>query len=72
MNFEILLLLFLSNIQNSIYHKYYEPMIVIMFFTLLQNVNAENFFKKKINLIYLYIFNLVFILLRLYKNNYLL
>jgi len=71
-NFLLLLLLFLSNIQNSIYHKYYEPMIVIMFFTLLQNVNAENFFKKKINLIYLYIFSLVFILLRLFKNNYLL
>ena len=71
-NLLLLLLLFLSNIQNSIYHKYYEPMIVIIFFILLKNVNAENFFKKKVNLIYLYIFSLLFIFFRLFKNNYLL
>ena len=46
-NFFLLSLLIISNMQNTIYHKYYEPMIIIIFFTLLSNVEAENFLKKK-------------------------
>ena len=65
-NFFILSLLVISNIQNTIYHKYYEPMIIILFFTLLKQVEAENFFKKK-NLIYLYSLSLIFILMKIVK-----
>ncbi len=69
-NFLLIALLILSNIQNSIYHKYYEPLVIILFFTLLQNVISEDFFKKKINLILIYLFSLFYIILRLFKSYY--
>jgi len=65
-NFFLLSLLIISNIQNTIYHKYYEPMVIILFFTILSNVEAENFLKKK-NLIYFYFLSLIFILMRIIK-----
>jgi len=65
-NFFLLSLLIISNIQNTIYHKYYEPMIIIIFFTLLSNVEAENFLKKKY-LIYFYFLSIIFILMRIIK-----
>jgi hypothetical protein len=69
-NFYLIVLIILSNIQNSIYHKYYEPMILIMFFTLFKIANLELFFKNKNNLIYLYMFSFGYIFLRLVKNKY--
>ena len=69
-NFYLILLIILSNIQNTIYHKYYEPMILVLFFTLFRIVNLELFFKNKNNLIYLYVFSLGYIFLRLVKNKY--
>ena len=70
-NFFLIMLVIISNIQNTIYHKYYEPMILIIFFTLFNKINLKLFFKKKNALIYLYIFSLGYIFLRLFKNNYL-
>ena len=52
-NFFLLSLHGLSNVQNTIYHKYYEPMVIILFFTLLSQSGPENFLKKKY-LIYFY------------------
>ena len=46
-NFFLLSLLIISNIQNTIYHKYYEPMILIIFFTLIKYPGVENLLKKK-------------------------
>jgi hypothetical protein len=65
-NFFLLVLLVISNVQNTIYHKYYEPMVVILFFTLLNQVEAETFLKKKY-LIYLYYLSFIFILMRILK-----
>jgi len=70
-NFLLITLLILSNIQNSIYHKYYEPMFLILIFTLFKNFNFEKFFSKKRNLIILYLFCFGFIFLRAFKNYYL-
>ncbi len=70
-NFFLLSILVISNIQNTIYHKYYEPLIIIMYFTLLKQVEAENFFQKKTNLFYLYCLSVSFILMRLFKIFYL-
>ncbi len=70
-NLYLLLILILSNIQNSIYHKYYEPLAIIMFFTLLQSLGAEKFLKKKINIFYFYLISLVYISFRAYKTYYL-
>jgi len=70
-NFFLLTLLIISNIQNTIYHKYYEPMILIMFFTLIKYPGVENFLKKKNNILYLYLFSVIYILMRVFKINYL-
>jgi len=70
-NFFILLILILSNIQNTIYHKYYEPLILILFFTIFQNVDLNSFLSNKQNLINIYILSLVYILMRVFKNTYL-
>ena len=66
-NFYLLSILIISNLQNSIYHKYYEPLVLIMFFTLLQGVGEKNFLKDKINIFYLYVLSIIYILMRLFK-----
>jgi hypothetical protein len=70
-NFFLLTLLIVSNIQNTIYHKYYEPMILILFFTLIKYPEVENFLKKKNNIFYLYFLSFIYILMRVFKINYL-
>ena len=70
-NLYLLLILILTNIQNSIYHKYYEPLVIIMFFTLLQSLGAEKFLKKKINIFYVYLISMIYIFMRGYKIYYL-
>ena len=70
-NFFLLTLLIVSNVQNTIYHKYYEPLIFIMFFTLIKYPGVENFLKKKNNIFYLYLLSVIYILMRVFKINYL-
>ena len=70
-NLIIFLLLILSNIQSTIYHKYYDPLIMILFFTIFNSSLPKKFFKSKLNLLYLYSFYLIYILMRFFKNNYL-
>jgi len=70
-NFFLILIIIISNIQNTIYHKYYEPLILIVVFLLFQNLQYDNFFSKKKNLLYLYIFSIFYILLRVYKTIFL-
>jgi len=68
-NFIILSLLILSNLQLTIYHKYYEPLVLILFFLLLEtNLNFKNYFNNKKNLIYFYAFNLIFPFTKLFKK----
>ena len=70
-NFFIIFILIISNIQNTIYHKYYEPLFLIIFFTLFKKVNLEFFFENKKFLIYLYAFSSFYIFARILKNIYL-
>ena len=70
-NFFLLTLLIVSNIQNTIYHKYYEPLILIIFFTLIKYPEVENLLKKKNNILYFYLLSFVYILMRLFKISYL-
>jgi len=65
-NFFLLSLLVTSNIQNTIYHKYYEPMVIILFFTLLSQVDSEKILKKRY-LIYFYYLSFIFIIMRIVK-----
>ncbi len=69
-NFLIIFLLVISNIQYTIYHKYYEPLFLILFFTILDNRFKIKFFEKKINLFYLYLFSFFYIFIRVFKSLY--
>ena len=69
-NFLIISLLIISNVQNSIYHKYYEPLIIIIFFILFKNLNFKYYFSNFKNLLFLYFFGIFFIILRVIKNVY--
>ena len=70
-NFLVFFLLILSNIQNTIYHKYYDPIILILFFTLIINPLNFKFFENRNRIYFVYIFYLIFIFMRIIKNNYL-
>ena len=68
-NFLIFCILVISNLQNTIYHKYYDPLILIIFFTIISSYLSKNFLIKKNNIFYLYFFYIGFIFMRLIKNN---
>ncbi len=67
-NFLLYSLLILSNIQNTIYHKYYDPLVMILFFLMTFHFLPEKFLSNKKNLILLYLFYFSYILLRILKK----
>ncbi len=67
-NFLLYSLLILSNIQNTIYHKYYDPLVMIIFFLMTLHFLPEKFLSNKKNLILLYLFYFSYILLRIFKK----
>lgn len=67
-NFYFFLILILTNIQNTIYHKYYEPLLLIIFFTLLKNAHAELIVNDKKSIYSFYSVSILFIVMRIYKN----
>ena len=62
----ILIILILINPQLTIYHKYYDPLVLIVFFLLI-NINMKNlnFDLKKISLFYFH--SLFFLILNIIK-----
>lgn len=67
-NFSLLVLSILSNIQNTIYHKYYEPFFLIITFLLFKNIDFKRFFFDKKGIFYLYSWSILYIFLRVSKN----
>jgi hypothetical protein len=66
-NFIIIILLILSNVQLTIYHKYYDPLIFILTLTILTiNLNIKKFFSYK-TLTFFYIFNIFFLIINLFR-----
>ena len=61
-------LLILSNVQNTIYHKYYDPLVMILFFLITVHYLPKKFISNKKNLVILYLFYLMFVSARIYKN----
>jgi hypothetical protein len=59
-NFLIIFMIILSNPQLEIYHKYYDPILLIFFFTLF-NFNFNRLMLKKRIMIF-YIYNLFFLI----------
>jgi hypothetical protein len=64
-NFLLILIIMLGNPQLEIYHKYYDPMLLILFFTLF-NINFNRSFKKN-KICFFYIFNFLFLTASLFK-----
>ena len=63
----IILLLIPYNLQFSIYHKYFEPIIFIIFFLLKKKLINKNYFKFK-NIFYFYLFQIFYLTLSLCKD----
>ena len=56
----------LSNPQLSIYHKYYDPLLIFLFFTLFEFKINKNFFTSG-NIILMNLFYLTFLVLNFIK-----
>jgi len=60
-NFLLIFLIFLNNPQLEVYHKYYDPMLLMLFFTLF-NLSIKKFLLEK-KILILYFFNGLFLFL---------
>jgi len=67
-NFILILILFLSNPQFTIYHKYYDPLMIILFFTLFNIKFDINNFQKNKNFIFIFLYFLIFLIMNIYKS----
>jgi hypothetical protein len=63
----LVILLIPYNLQFTIYHKYFEPIIFIIFFLLSEKIINKGYFKYK-NILYFYIFQTFFLILSLSRN----
>lgn len=63
----IIILLISSNIQFSIYHKYYDPLLFILFFSIF-DIKLSDKKIKKIKLSYFYLFFTIFLSLNYLKQ----
>ena len=66
-NLSLFILSILSNPQNTIYHKYYEPFFLIIVLTLFKGLNFKIFFSNNKNILILYLYSIFFIVLRVIK-----
>ena len=69
-NFIIFFVLIVSNIQNTIYHKYYDPLLIILFFSIFYLPESLKLFDKKKNIIFIYSFYVLYIFSRIAKNTF--
>ena len=67
-NSVIFLTLILFNPQLTIYNKYYDPLTIIVFTTLISFDIKKHFFKKKYNILQLYFFCVSYLVIGLLKN----
>lgn len=64
-NLLLIFLIILGNLQFEIYHKYYDPMLLITFFTLF-NINLNKILLRK-KVLFFYIFNFLFLIANLMR-----
>jgi len=70
-NYSLLILLIIFNPQFTIYNKYYDPLIYVLFLTLFQLDMDRHYFKKKYRHIQLYFLSIGYLAMAFF-NNYLL
>ncbi len=66
-NFLIITLLILSNVQFSIYHKYYDPLLFILLFSII-DIKLNPSKLKNIKITYFYVFSTIFLILNFIKQ----
>ena len=67
-NFIIILLMIISNPQITIYHKYYDPFLLILFFSLLLLNIDLNQLKNLKKILFLYSYFFIFLLINILKS----
>ena len=68
-NFLIFLILILFNPQLTVYHKYYDPLILITLLTLTNFNIQKHYFKKKNNVLQLYFFSVCYLIIGIFKSH---
>ena len=68
-NFLIIFILLISNPQLSIYHKYYDPLLLILFFTIFK-INLSKSYFNFTNLSILYLFYFALMIVSFFKVNF--
>ena len=68
-NLLLFIILILMVPQFSVYHKYYDPLLIILFFTTFNLGINKSYFSKN-NLIILYIFNFIYFMLTFVNSYY--
>ena len=66
-NLFLILILFFTNPQISIYHKYYDPLIIFFVFLLFEFKIKKSFFRYQ-NIIYIYMYYVAFLFISIFKN----
>lgn len=66
-NYLLMVLLITYNLQFSIYHKYFDPIIFMIFLLLFNKIINKSYFRYK-NILYFYIFQIFFLILSLNKH----
>ena len=61
--------IFLQNPHGYFYHEYYEPLFVILFFTVFNKKLNQKFFDSNMNIYTIYMFYAFFYLINLVKNS---
>ena len=70
LNIFLIVLIILNNPQNTIYHKYFDPFLLISFFTIFAfNIDLGKIFQKK-NYLFIFAYFLVFLVISNFKLNY--
>ena len=67
-NYILFIVLILSNPQFTIYHKYFDPLIFILFLTLFKFDIKKHFFEKKYKFFQLYSLSFLFLIMSLLKS----
>ena len=66
-NLFLILILFFTNPQISIYHKYYDPLIIFFVFLLFEFEIKKSFFRYQ-NIIYIYMYYVAFLFISIFKD----
>ena len=62
-NILLLIIIILSNPQITVYHKYYDPFLLIVFFTIFNFNTSLSKINLKLNLSFIYLFFISFLLM---------